>query len=148
MILIAACAVLVAVTAMFVLKPLFRETEGSLDIELLAETELDRLLSRKAVVYNNLRDLEFEFKMDRLSDDDFHQLESGYKDEAITILRKLEQLGASENLDESIERDIAARRAALSGKSSKESQDADRCPSCGAEIIAGKRFCADCGHKL
>jgi len=148
MFLIAACAALAGLAAIFVLKPLFRESGSSLEIELLAETELDRLLNRKTVIYNNLKDLEFEFKMGRLSDADYRQLEEGYKKEAVAILQKFEQLGTSESLDEPIEKDIAARRAALFGKGSEEPQPAARCPSCGAEIIAGKKFCADCGHKF
>jgi UDP-galactopyranose mutase len=39
-----------------------------------AETELDRLLARKAVVYSNLKDLEFEYKMGRLSEGDYRRL--------------------------------------------------------------------------
>ncbi len=58
---------LTALAAIFVLMPLFREPKGNLEVELLAETELDRLLNRKAVIYSNLKDLEFEFKMGRLA---------------------------------------------------------------------------------
>ena len=57
--------------------PLFREPKAALDIDLLAETELDRLLDRKAVIYRNLKDLEFEYAMGRLSDADFHRLRDG-----------------------------------------------------------------------
>jgi hypothetical protein len=148
MLLYASCTVLVALTGIYVLIPLFKEPGGSLDIELLGETEFDRLLNRKTIIYSNLKDLEFEFKMGRLSDADFRQLEAGYKNDAAIILRKLEQLGASESLDASIEKDIAARKAGLFALSSKESLRASRCPACGAEIIAGKKFCADCGHKI
>src|SRR5512136_816037 len=91
---------LVALTGFYVLVPLFKEPKGNLDIELLVETELDRLLERKAVAYSNLRDLEFEYKMGRLSDADFRQLEAGYKNEAALILQRLDQLDAVDNLDE------------------------------------------------
>lgn len=142
-----ACTALVALAGFYVLMPLFREPEGTLDIELLAETELDRLLDRKAVVYSNLRDLEFEHKMGRLTDADFQQLDAGYKNEAAAILQKLDQLNASDNLDEVIEKDIAARKAKVYASVTKPAEDS-RCPSCGAEIISGKKFCPDCGHRL
>ena len=58
--------------------------------------------------------LEFEFKLGRLSDADFRRLEAGYKAEAALILQKLDQLGVEKNLDELIERDVAARRSRLS----------------------------------
>jgi hypothetical protein len=139
---------LVALAGFYVLVPLFREPKGNLEIELLAETELDRLLDRKAVIYSNLRDLEFEYKMGRLSDTDFQRLEAGYKKDAAAILEKLDQLNASENLDEAIEKDIASHKAKLNASGSKRAQDSPRCPSCGAEVLAGKKYCPDCGHRL
>jgi hypothetical protein len=143
--LIAACSILVLAAGIYVAAPLFREPRGNLEVELLAETELDRLLARKAVVYTNLKDLEFEYKMGRLSDGDFGRLEAGYKAEAGAILQKLDQLGVSGDLDEVIERDVAARKDRLFPRSRRE---AVRCPSCGAETAIGKKFCADCGRKL
>jgi len=143
-----ACAALVLLTGFYVLMPLFQEPRGNLDGELLAETELDRLLHRKAVVYGNLKDLEFEYKMGRLSDADFKQLEAGYKSEAAAILQRLERLDASENLDDGIEEDIASRKAMLYASGPKAAPESSRCPSCGAEAIPGKKYCADCGHRL
>ena len=141
-----ACTLVALGTAFFVLQPLFRDPKGNLEAELLAETELDRLLNRKAVVYSNLKDLEFEYKMGRLSDADFRRLEAGYKSEAAVILKQLDGLGVEKNLDEAIEREVAARRSKLSGR--VRAAPSARCPSCGAAIIPGKRFCADCGHRL
>jgi hypothetical protein len=135
-----ACTMVVALSCFYVLVPLFRESRDNLDIELLAETEADRLLDRKAVIYRNLRDLEFEYGMGRLSDADFKQLEAGYKNDAALILQKLDQLGFSEDLDESIEKEIAKRKTGA--------KKTTRCPSCGAETVPGKKFCADCGRRL
>jgi hypothetical protein len=143
--LIAACSLFVVIAGVYVLAPLFREPEGNLEVELLAETELDRLRARKAMVYSNLKDLEFEYKMGRLSDGDFRRLESGYKSEAATILQKLDQLGAAKDLDDTIERDIAARKTRLFPGTAQEIR---RCPSCGSESTVGKKYCADCGGKL
>ena len=141
-----ACTALVILAGFFVLMPLFREPKGALEVELLAETELDRLLDRKGAVYGNLKDLEFEHQMGRLSDADFQQLEAGYYGEATEVLKKLDQLNASDNFDAAIEKDIAARKAKLFA--AQPAQGSLRCPSCGAEVIAGKKFCADCGCRL
>jgi rRNA maturation endonuclease Nob1 len=143
-----ACIALVGLAGCYVVMPLFKDPESNLDIELLSETELDRLLDRKAVIYSNLRDLEFEHKMGRLSDTDFRQLDAGYKNEAVAILQRLDQLNASENLDAAIEKDIAARKAKLYGSVATRTEDSLRCPLCGAVIISGKKYCADCGHRL
>jgi hypothetical protein len=146
--LIISCALLTVIAGAFVLTPLFKEPKGNLEVELLAETELDRLLNRKAIVYTNLKDLEFEYKMGRLSDADFKRLEAGYKGEAAAILQKLDQMGVEKDLDERIEKDIAASKARLFSTAPAQAKGPGRCPSCGADLIPGKKFCADCGHRL
>ena len=149
MLVAAACTLLVALVGLYVLTPLFKEPKGNLDVELLAETELDRLLNRKAVIYSNIKDLEFEYKMGRLSDADYGRLGAGYKAEAALVLQKLDQLGAEKNVDEQIEKEISVRRGKLS--SAPPSQSAPgfaSCPSCGSATVPGKNFCADCGQRL
>jgi hypothetical protein len=147
--LIVACSAMVLLAGVYVLTPLFKEPKGNLEVELLAETELDRLLNRKAIVYSNLKDLEFEYKMGRLSDADFRRLEAGFKGEASLILQQMDQLGVDNNIDETIEKDVASRKERLRAPGKRGNQnDAGRCPSCGAALVPGKKFCADCGHRL
>jgi hypothetical protein len=143
-----ACIAVVIAAGFYTLRPLFTEPEGNLDIDFLAETELDRLLDQKNTIYRNLQDLELEHKMGKLSAEDFQRLGAGYKAEAASVLQRLDQLNASENLDETIERDVAARKAKLFGAGPKHAKESPRCPSCGAEVIPGKKYCADCGHHL
>jgi hypothetical protein len=143
-----ACAAVVVLTGFFVLTPLFKEPEGNLEMELLAETESDRLLNRKAVLYGSLKDLELEYAMGRLSDDDFHQLATGYKNEAAGILQRLDQLGDTRNPDDPIEKKAALRKSKRRGAGATEARDSSRCPSCGAQIIPDKKFCADCGRRF
>jgi hypothetical protein len=142
------CAALVLIAGGYVLQPLFREPKAALDIDLLAETELDRLVDRKTVIYRNLKDLEFEYAMGRLSDADFHRLQTDYKNDAAIILGKLDQLGASEGLDDAMEKEIASRKDKLFSPRPGRAPETRRCPSCGAEVITGKKFCADCGQRL
>lgn len=146
--LILACALVTLIAGVYILTPLFKEPKGNLEVELLAETELDRLLNRKAVVYSNLKDLEFEYKMGRLSNADFKRLETGYKSEAAAILQKLDQMGVEKDLDENIEKDIAASKARMFVKEPAKAMRSGRCPACGAEAVPGKKFCADCGAQL
>lgn len=143
-----ACTALVLLAGVYVAIPLFKEPKGNLEVDLLAESELDRLLNRKAVVYQNLKDLEFEYKMGRLSDGDFKRLEAGYKAEAAQILQKLDTLGVEKNIDEAIEKEVAKRRSRRQAPASEAEEESARCPSCGAQVLPGKNFCADCGHRL
>ncbi len=147
--LILACTLLTVLAGVYVLTPLFVEPKGNLEVELLAETELDRLLNRKAIIYTNLKDLDFEYKMGRLGETDYRRLEAGYKGEAAAILEKLDHLGAEKDLDDQIERDISNRKNRLfSASNSPEPGDGASCPSCGSPKVSGKKFCADCGQKF
>jgi len=146
--LLLACAMVTVLAGVYVLMPLFREPKGNLEVELLAETELDRLLNRKAIVYTNLKDLEFENKMGRLSEADYRRLEAGYMGEAAVILGKLDALGVEKDIDEKIERDVTARKARLFASGPAQAAEGGTCPACSAAIIQGKKFCADCGHQL
>jgi len=148
MMLIAAGILLAVAAGVYVLAPLFTEPKGNLEVALLAETELDRLLSRKDVIYGNIKDLDFEFRMGRLSREDFQQLEAGYKGEAVLILQQLDSLGVDETLDETIESEIAARKSKLFSSPPTRQEGVQNCPACGADVITGKKFCADCGQKL
>jgi hypothetical protein len=145
---IAASTILAVLTGIYVLAPLFREPKGNLEGELLAETELDRLMNRKAVIYRNLKDLELEYKMGRLGEADFRRLEAGYKSEAAEILQKLDQLGVDESVDDRIEAAVAGRKTRMFSSSTTRPEAAQNCPTCGSEIAAGKKFCPDCGQKL
>jgi hypothetical protein len=141
-------AALVMLAGFYVLAPLFRDPEKATSAEFLPETELDRLLERKSVIYRNIKDLQFEHSMGRLSDTDFHRLDADYKNDAALLLQRLDQLGASSGLDEAMEKEIAARKSKLYGSDAALSGENPRCPSCGAEIAPGKKFCADCGKRL
>jgi hypothetical protein len=143
-----ACSALVAIAGFFVLMPLFEKRKGNVEIGLPTETEFDRLLNRKTMVYGNLKDLEFEYAMGRLTNADYQQLSAAYKNEAAAILQKLDQVDAAGNADETIEEDIALRKSRLYGSSSEETLKVSSCPACGAEVLSGKRFCGDCGHRF
>lgn len=147
-----ACAAVVMAAGVYVVLPLFRRGEDSLDQSLLPETEPSRLLDRKTIVYRNLKDLELEYKMGRLSEEDFRELESGYRSEAAAILQELDELNAAgeseTGIDAEIEKAAAARKRKLYGKGAKADHPARHCPGCGADLIAGKKFCADCGRRI
>jgi hypothetical protein len=134
------CSALVILTGLYVLMPLFQKSRERLDLN-LGETELDRLQDRKTIIYKSIKELEFEYKMGRLSDADFKQLDAGYKNGAAIILQEMEKLGVAEESDTLIEKEIAAHKKKLERGSTK-------CPSCGAETASEKKFCADCGHQL
>jgi hypothetical protein len=57
------------------------------------KTRVGYLLERKDAVYENLRDLNFEFKAGKVPDADYVALKSSLQDEAATILAEIARLG-------------------------------------------------------
>jgi len=56
------------------------------------KTRLMYLRERKDVIYENLRDLNFEFRAGKLSDADYESLKSNMEEEAANILAEIAQL--------------------------------------------------------
>lgn len=58
----------------------------------LEKTRLTFLRERKDAVYENLRDLNFEYKAGKLPEPDYANLRASLEDEAAAILAEIEQL--------------------------------------------------------
>jgi len=115
--------------------------EGSLPIDVTAEGDLKR---RRLVVYDNLQDLEFEYKAGKFAKEDYETLREEYRAEAARLMadsKAAETLTAEESL---IEREVAARRAR---RKSQPLEDYT-CPECGFENPVPVKFCGECGAKI
>ncbi len=56
------------------------------------KTRLGYLYERKEVIYENLRDLNFEYKAGKLSDNDFQTMRNAMEEEAAAVLAEIDQL--------------------------------------------------------
>jgi hypothetical protein len=56
------------------------------------KTHASFLRERKDAVYENLRDLNFEYKAGKVPDADYHSLKSSLQDEAATLLAEIARL--------------------------------------------------------
>ena len=57
------------------------------------KTRLDYLRERKEVVYDNLRDLNFEYKAGKYPEDDFSKQRNSLESEAAKVLAEMDSLG-------------------------------------------------------
>ena len=62
----------------------------------LEKTRLAFLRERKEMVYENLRDLNFEYKAGKVPDSDYAQLRASLEEDAAAILAEIEQLERQE----------------------------------------------------
>ena len=80
------CSLFAAGTLVFIFLP-SRDTEAATD-----KTRLEYLYERKEVVYENLRDLNFEFKSGKFSQADYEGMRSAMEAEAARLLAEIETL--------------------------------------------------------
>jgi hypothetical protein len=83
------CCVFAAGVLIYVFFPT-RDTDTG-----VVKTRVAYLYERKEVVYENLRDLSFEFKSGKFTQADYDGMRSGMEAEAARILAEIEQLEAA-----------------------------------------------------
>ena len=55
-------------------------------------TKLDQLLERRDTIYDNLRDLRFEYRSGKYSDGDFEAMKTALETEAAQVLAEIDQV--------------------------------------------------------
>ncbi len=112
------------------------------------------LEDRKLQIYAGIRELGFDYRMDKLEKADYAEEVERLKAEAIGVVQQIDELRRHppRGPDE-LEAEIAAFRVRLDG-SSAGSKDGEKaaaglfCTQCGAPAGQDDRFCAACGNKL
>ena len=59
-------------------------------------TKLDQLLERRDTIYDNLRDLRFEYRSGKYSEGDFEAMKTALENEAAVVLAEIEQVTESQ----------------------------------------------------
>lgn len=130
--LIAGVVVLVVAVLAFVVEPLIRPDGSPLDG---ATSQSEELFRRRDRVYAELRELEFDYRVGKVTAEDYADGRQQLEIEAARILQAIDvEIKA---IDEGIEREVRRLRENLRS-----------CPSCGAAIAPSARFCAACGEPL
>src|SRR5262252_4929015 len=84
----------------------------------------DHLDERKASIYENLRDLQFEYRVGKLSDQDYQQTKQDLQKELAVVLAEIDKLKQS----------LSNQTPAPPQPSGKKSPPRYICPSCKAEF--------------
>src|SRR3989442_270808 len=59
-------------------------------------TKLDQLLERRDTIYDNLRDLRFEYRSGKYSEGDFESMKTALENEAALVLAEIDQVTESQ----------------------------------------------------
>jgi hypothetical protein len=90
------------------------------------------LEERKAQIYENLRDLQFEFRVGKLSEADYQTSKLLLQNELAAVTARIEAAGATP--------------AAPAAKPKPTTSNV--CPHCGAKFAQPLKFCGECGKSM
>ncbi len=137
-------AILIAVAlAVFIAYPVLAAEGGgkrTLPIDVTPQMDLKR---RRLVLYENIQDLEFEYRAKKIAADDYQALKDTYTTEAARLMAASQELeqGAEAVL---IEKEVAARRTQRKDVVAEQY----KCSKCGFENPVPVKFCGECGAKM
>jgi hypothetical protein len=101
----------------------------------------EHLDERKASIYENLRDLQFEYRVGKLSDQDYQQSKQDLQKELANVLAEIDRLKQT----------LASHTtapAAAPAPAGKKTPQRYVCPSCKAEFPTALKFCGECGKPM
>ncbi len=97
---------------------------------------------RKAAIYESLRDLQFEYRLDKMSDEDYKANKLELQKELARVLAEIDRIKAELGGDKSPA--PVAKPAAAPPPTPKK----NTCPSCGATFEKSLKFCGECGKPM
>jgi hypothetical protein len=95
---------------------------------------------RKASIYENLRDLQFEYRVNKLSDEDYQTTKLELQKELARVMAEVDRLKA-ELASTGTSQPVKAQAAAVAPAKNV-------CPSCGAKFEKALKFCGECGKPM
>jgi hypothetical protein len=105
---------------------------------------IQHLEDRKHAIYDNLRDLQFEYRLGKLTDEDYQQTKQSLQKELAAVLSETEQTLKSLGLG-------AVRKQAKPVAKTTSAVTAPKgtvCPLCGASFQENLKFCGECGKAI
>ena len=106
------------------------------------ESPFAHLDERKAAIYENLRDLQFEYRVGKLSELDYQNTKKDLQKELASVLAEVDRIRAVLN--------GAGPAPAAPSKAVPAPAPAAglTCPSCGAKFDKQLKFCGECGKPM
>lgn len=133
------------------------------------EHDLSALMAERDRVINSLQELDFDFKLGKIPEEDYPVQRTGLLQRGAEILKQIDTLApqpaAAQDAEARLERAIAARRADASlaslevaddeleamisaRRKGRKDKSAGFCPRCGKPVMVSDRFCPSCGKSL
>ncbi|MGI9069917.1 MAG: hypothetical protein ACR2JB_00970 [Bryobacteraceae bacterium] len=108
--------------------------------EPLPVSPIQHLEDRKQAIYENLRDLQFEYRLGKLSDEDYQQTKQALQKELAVVLSEMEATIKRLGL---MPQRVPAKKAPSAPRPS-----GTVCPHCGAKFYQSLKYCGQCGRAI
>ena len=133
------------------------------------EHELSALMAERDRIINSLQELDFDFTLGKIPEDDYPTQRANLLQKGAEILKKIDSLApqpvSTQDTEARLEKAIAARRAdgavvtapvtdddleamISARRKSRTKKSAGFCPRCGKPVMVTDRFCPSCGKSL
>jgi hypothetical protein len=109
---------------------------------------------RKASIYENLRDLQFEYRVGKLSDADYQHTKQDLQRELAGVMAEVDKLKAQLNGNAAPPIPLANARGSERSRDRegaerpKPKPDGRTCSACGATFETELKFCGECGKPM
>jgi hypothetical protein len=104
------------------------------------ESPFKHLEERKAAIYENLRDLQFEYRLDKLSDADYQATKLELQKDLAQVMAETDRIKG--------ELGMAPVKAVPPPAPVFSEAKKNQCPSCGATFEKALKFCGECGKPM
>jgi hypothetical protein len=104
------------------------------------ESPFHHLDERKAAIYENLRDLQFEYRVGKLSDADYQASKRDLQKELAVVLAEVDKLKAQLSQNGAV--------PPPAPKPKPQPAEGTVCPACGAKFDRELKFCGECGKAM
>jgi hypothetical protein len=111
------------------------------------ESPFQHLDERKAAIYENLRDLQFEYRVGKLSDEDYQHTKKDLQRELASVLAEVDKIKTQLSTNGATPRP-AAKVEPPAPKPEPAKAKGYVCPSCGATFERALKFCGECGKAM
>jgi hypothetical protein len=93
---------------------------------------------RKAAIYENLRDLQFEYRLGKLSDNDYQLTKRDLQKELAAVMAEVDR----------VKLQLGVRPQAPPAPAPAKAVDSRTCPHCNAHFDRDLKFCGECGKPM
>ncbi len=109
---------------------------------------IEHLEDRKQAIYGNLRDLQFEYRLGKLSDEDYQQTKQALQRELAGVLAETEETIKKLGLTSARPPAKQTPAAVSAFVTAAPRRTGTACPHCGAAFSQALKYCGECGKAI